>query len=217
MKRVLIPLVLCVALVATLGAAPGYWARITAAVDSGVVHTQNADIALSRVDGNPISEQVIQYVSHGDPARNVVEVDLGKIQPGSKYDWVEVLKVTNNNDFAVNFNVEGVSGKIGGTGDNVIFEIWEGDTFLWKAGEVGRYLTDPPDDQEATHYSSRPFPTIWIGSGQSKYISFGITAGSCDGGSMQWTNSAGPEEWANGGSYSGTITFSATRNSPWAP
>ena len=108
-RKILLPILICLAVVGSVAAATAYTARVSIDADPDVGHTKNAELAVFFDKTNPIANDVLNYT--GSP--KVVEVKLKKVQRDSEYIYKEVLKVQNNKPYNVWLTVEDVSTNLG--------------------------------------------------------------------------------------------------------
>jgi hypothetical protein len=117
-RKIILPLVICLALVASVSAGT-YKAYVTMKIDPVVGPTSVAELAFAPGSGT-VSADFVKT----DPGNSMqVIMHFGKVQPNSKYYYEETLKVTNNKPYTVQLKVSNVSGTITNL-DN--FEIWHG-------------------------------------------------------------------------------------------
>lgn len=119
-RKIILPLVLVLALVASVGAFSGYVAEVSMDADPTVSSTTEAELAVAR-NSSPdvVSSDVIEYT--GTPA--VVEAKFKKVQRNSEYNYYWVLKITNKKPYDVCLDVMSVTDSLNDTHD-FDFRIW---------------------------------------------------------------------------------------------
>ena len=180
-RKILLPIIICLAVVGSVAAATSYTARVDVEADPTVGHTKNAELAIYYDKSDPIAEDVLNYT--GSP--KVVEVKLKKVQRNSEYIYRRVLKITNNKLYDIWLRCENVSSNLGD---------WEADFNFTMVG----HSTAAPGDQclwTDGHGGDSTSPPAWgvikIPAGATAYVSFEVETGNA------------PDHT----SYTGTITF----------
>jgi hypothetical protein len=191
-RKIILPIVICLAVVASMGAASAYTARVSINADPLVDSTTVAELAVLYTQSDPIAEDVLSYT--GSPY--VVKVELQTVQRDSEYIYEKVLQVQNNKDYGVWLCVENVSGNLGAwyapgsygqpANNNFNFKIMghsstTGWQCFWVDGHGG-----PPTP-------SGGYGWVWLNAGETADVSFYVQAGPA----------------TTGGTYSGNITFKA--------
>lgn len=182
MRKVILPLIVCLALVASIGAGT-YKAYVTMKIDPVVGPTAGAELAFA-----PGSGLVSPDFVRTDPNNSMqVIMAFGDVQPNSTYEYHECLKVTNNKPYDVELKVWAVTGNIT-TLDNL--EIWHTGCSC-----------NPYEWMYSSKYGGvKPAKIILKASGDgggcdTDYISFHLNTDYND----------------SGGTYTGTVTFRAFR------
>lgn len=191
MRKIILPLIICLALVASIGAA-AYTARVSIWADPKVVHTKNAELAVYFDKCDQIANDVLNYV--GNP--KVVEVKLRKVQRDSEYIYKEVLQVKNNKSYNVYLCVENVSGTLG----------------AWYApGSYGQPANDNFNFKIMGHSTTTGWQCLWVdghGGPSSHTAGWGwLLVQPGEAADISFYVQAGPK--TAGGDYDGTITFKA--------
>jgi hypothetical protein len=191
-RKILLPIVICLAVVASMGAASAYTARVSINADPTVGSTIAAELAVWYNTSNPIAEDVLSYTGSPD----VVKVELQTVQRDSEYIYESVLQVTNQKDYGVWLCVENVSGNLGqwygagGTnyGDaakNFDFKIMgHSSTTGWQCFWTNGHGGSPTEGS---------WGWVWLTAHETADVSFYVWAGN----------------GAAAGDYNGTITFKA--------
>lgn len=185
MRKVILPLVIALALVASLGATASYYARVDMEVDPEVGSTTLAELAFDTGEDAVADEFVIVT---GNPA--VVSVDYGDIQADSNYNYYWVVEVTNNKPYDVCLRVKSADGQLDDTNDGVGFQVWMTDD----RGTTNLTLIY---DEEGI---DTPVTWFCIPDGETVYMSFEVMTSSYQG-----TNLGS----LSAGSYQGTFQFEA--------
>lgn len=191
MKKLILPLIMIMVLVASVGGS-SYVATVSMKIDPEVGPTQEAELAFASA-GDDIADDFV-VVPVDDPL--VVKFDFGKVQPKSKYQYNQVLAVTNGKPYEVTLSIESVSD---GDSGNLVTELLNMDyaelaisksDISW---ETSNLMYDSTDGlAQAT--------IILSGHGTANdtaYISFRLI-----------TNSDAPED-----TFTGEVTFKATAGS----
>jgi hypothetical protein len=176
-KKVIFPLVVALALVASVSAG-AYTAAFTMDIDPVVESTSGAELAFAAASGS-VGNNFIQ------PGNNPLQVKMvfGQVQPDSEYRYEECLKVTNNKPYDVGLAVASVSipEPLFSYCD---FQIWEAD-YPWKT----QYESWGGTVQPWTH-------TFHLGAGQSTYLSFRLRMhGTAAAGTFIGTTTFKAEKW----------------------
>ena len=113
MRKLVLPLVIMLALLATVSGAQ-YMARVDMTVDPIEGHTYDSELALS-IPSNPIAQDFLSYVA-GAGQGDVVLADFKTVQRSSEYFYKQVLYITNNKPYDVTLKVSSVDIVTDGSG-----------------------------------------------------------------------------------------------------
>lgn len=190
MRKVILPLVIALALVASVAGA-NYVAQVDMEADPNVVGTQAAELAFSFNTSDPVANDVLSW-DYGSP--RVIEADFGDVQRNSEYDYYWAMQVTNNKPYDVCLMVKDVTGNLGASGDDFELRIWanETDRAEFKYCSAGGEYSELWRDFER-RASAEWCPCYCLPAGKSCWISFVVETLN----NPTHTN------------YSGTITFKA--------
>jgi hypothetical protein len=190
MKKLILPLMMVMVLAASLTGA-SYVATVTMDFDSEVTSTQEAELAFASA-GDAVADDFV-VVPDDNPL--VVKFDFGKVQRKSKYQYDQVLVVTNNKPYEVILSVDSVSDGESGNLVNRLLEPGYAELAIsrsdkWESSEI-MYASNDRSLQSTIILTPQ-------GTGQDyAYIGFRLI-----------THSNAPED-----TFTGEVTFKATSGS----
>lgn len=197
MRKVIFPLVIALALVASMSAA-AYTAQVTMDIDPVVGATGGAELAFASAGGAVADDFVVGYDTGGGAYQ--VKFDFGNVQPDSTYIYWNCLEIINNKPFPVEVTIpQHVSGDLY---DNLLAPGYATLSVL-RTPNSG---WGPPCDYM---YDSDYTPGAWHSNAVTKLREYGMIGNPYNRYRQFIPMRLVTDHTAPAGTYTGTITFKA--------
>lgn len=192
MKRFIFPLVIVVALVASLGATASYIARVDMDVDPVVGHSWEGELAFAESSGF-VADEFVKRIAEFIGGPETIYTKYRNIQADSNYCYFWVVDVTNNKPYGVCFRVKSADGELDDLNDGVGFQVW-------MTSDKGTNNLTCIYDEEGIDSGTYPVSWYYIGPNETHYMSFEVMTSTWQGHDL---GALSP------GTYEGTLEFEA--------